>query len=378
MAGIIGSALGDSIAKAGSAFGNYYTGLADMGFKRLMSEEQDARLDKRAEAADQRAAARAEALERLKEQLIEERAQRDAEKAVQVTERAGTIANTREAGAFDRLAASSAEAGEQGDIALSREQLQSISKGNPSIGKQYRDMGLISSNMPLTRNEQRLQNAEDEIQAARELGAGSTLLKSYQDTKRSVLDEIRLENADRVAEQRHQATLAAIGERGRQFDEKKPILQQQADAGTTRANAATTSAGAAVTSAGAAVTRANRPPSAGGAADPNRPATTADIQRQVTAAQNSLATELGVSKNDVNAELASLKRKAKTNPQAQATLDRVQPIVEELNAANRRMLDFKRVPSSTPSPAPAASAPASAPRSSNNPSTRPPLSSFSR
>jgi len=367
MAGIIGSALGDSIAKAGSAFGNYYTGLADMGFKRLMSEEQDARLDKRAEAADQRAAARAEALERLKEQLIEERAQRDAEKAVQVTERAGTIANTREAGAFDRLAASSAEAGEQGDIALSREQLQSISKGNPSIGKQYRDMGLISSNMPLTRNEQRLQNAEDEIQAAREVGAGSTLLKSYQDTKKSVLDEIRLENADRVAEQRHQATLAAITERGRQFDEKKPILQQEADAGTTRA-------GAAVTSAGAAVVRANRR----GAADSNRPATTADIQRQVTAAQNSLATELGVSKNDVNAELASLRRKAKTNPQAQATLDRVKPIIEELNAANRRMLDFKRVTPSTPAPAPAASAPASAPRSSNNPSTRPPLSSFSR
>ena len=372
MAGIIGSALGDSIAKAGSAFGNYYTGLADMGFKRLMSEEQDARLDKRAEAADQRSAARAEALERLKEQLTEERAQRDAEKAVQVTERAGRIAGTREAGAFDRLAASYAEAGEQGDIALSREQLQSISKGNPSIGKQYRDMGLISSNMPLTRNEQRLQNAEDEIQAARELGAGSTLLKSYQDTKKSVLDEIRLENADRVAEQRHQATLAAITERGRQFDEKKPILQQEADAGTTRA-------GAAVTSAGAAVVRANRPPSAGGgAADPNRPATTADIQRQVTAAQNSLATELGVSKNDVNAELASLKRKAKTNPQAQATLDRVQPIIEELNAANRRMLEFKRVPPSTPAPAPAASAPASAPRSSNNPSTRPPLDSFKR
>lgn len=370
MAGIIGSALGDSIAKAGSAFGNYYTGLADIGFKRLMSDEQEARLDKRAELSDQRAAARAEALERLKDQLIEERAQRDAEKAIMVSERSGKIASEREAGAFDKLAASSAEAGEQGDIALSREQLQAISKGNPGIGKQYRDMGLISSNMPLTRNEQRLQNAEDEIQAARELGASSTLLKSYQDSKKTVLDEIRLENADKVAQNRHTETLAALTERGRQWDEKKPILQQTADAGTTRANAATTSAGA-------AVTRANKP--GGGAADTNRPATTADIQRQVTAAQNSLATELGVSKNDVNSELASLKRRAKTNPQAQATLDRVQPIVEELNAANRRMLDFKRVPSATP--APAASAPAasaSAPRSSNNATTRPPLSSFSR
>ena len=308
--GLIWAGIGKGIADAGSTYGN-------MAFKAAESE-----------LADQRAMQRAEALERLKEQMLEERAQKDAAKAVEVEGRATTIGKERgakqigeEAGKLGSNAALMA-----GDApAMTPEEYKAhLASLSPEQRNLIAQTGLI--NRSVTRNEQRLQGADDQVQAARELGASSTLLKSYQDTKRSVLDEIKAENTEKRGDQRHAETMAQQERLGSQFQTMLPILQQKADAATTSAN---------------------RPPSGG--ADPNKPATTADIQRQITAAQNSLATELGVSKNDVNAEVKSIRKRADAgNAQAKATLSRIQPFVDELSGANQRMLEFKRASPSKP------------------------------
>lgn len=334
MSGLILAGIGKGIADAGSTFGN-------MMFKGIESEE-----------ADKRAMQRAEALERLKEQMIEERAQKDAAKAVEVDARAGLIGQQR---AERQLSADiKGLIGKQAQIAgdapaASEEEIRKLIEENPQYREIYRQAGYIDK--APSRNEQRLQNVEDQVQAARELGASSTLLKSYQETKKSVLEEIKSENVEKRNEQRHQEVLAQNERLAKQFEVTSRIAQQNADSNTTRAN---------------------RPPS--GTADPNKPATTADLQRQITAAQNSLATELGVPKNDVNSEVASIKKKAANgNAQAKATLERIQPFLDEYGDANRRMMEFKR--SSSGSSGSSNSGSASTNSGDNRPS-RPPLSSF--
>ena len=324
MSGLIWAGIGKGISDAGTTYGN-------MMFKAAEGE-----------LADQRAMQRAEALERLKESMLEERAQKDAAKAVDVEARATKIGEERAVKQFDTdvkgLIAKQAQIA--GDSpAASEEEIRKLMQENPQYREVYRQAGYIDK--APTRNEQRMLQAEDQVQAARELGASSTLLKSYQDTKKSVLDAIKEENKEKRDQQRHEQTMAQQERLASQFSQSLKVQQQNADANTTRAN---------------------RPPSGG--TDPNKPATTADLQRQITAAQNSLATELGVPKNDVNAEIASLKKRAASgNAKAKATLDSVQPYLDELKDANDRMMNFKR--SSKPSS-----------NSSDNSGTRPPLSSF--
>ena len=332
MSGLIWAGIGKGIADAGSTFGN-------MMYKGIESEE-----------SDKRAMQRAEALERLKEQMIEERAQKDAAKAVEVDARAAQIADLRAGRQLNTdikgLINKQAQIG--GDApAASEDEIRKLIEENPQYREVYRQAGYIDK--APSRNEQRLQNVEDQVQAARELGASSTLLKSYQETKKSVLEEIKAENLEKRNEQRHQETMSQNERLSKQFEVTSRIAQQNADARTTAAE---------------------RPRSAG--TDPtNKPATTADLQRQITAAQNSLATELGVSKNDVNAEVASIKKKAANgNAQAKATLERIQPFLDEYGSANQRMLEFKR---SSPSSSGSGSS-----NSGDNRTSRPPLSSFMR
>lgn len=326
MSGLILAGLGKGIADAGATYGNMMFRAAE------------------AEADDQRAVKRAEALERLKDQIAEDRAQRDASKAVEIEDRAASIGDQRAAKQLDANAVGLVDNAQKiaGDSpAMTQEEMRAhLESLSPSERKAVEGTGLISRGM--TRNESRLQSAEDQVQAARELGASSTLLKSYQESKKTVLDEIKAENAEKRNEQRHQEVLAQNERLGKQFETTSRIAQQNADANTARAN---------------------RP--ASGAADPNKPATTADLQRQITAAQNSLATELGVGKNDVNAEVASIKKKANAgNAQAKATLERIQPFLDEYSDANQRMMQFKRTASSGSS------------KPGDNQKPRPPLSSF--
>lgn len=337
MGGLILAGIGRGLAGAADSVGNAM--LQDM----------------REKNADERALQKAMALEKFKDQMKEEAEQRDAAKAIEVDSRATKLGEQRTAkqlGTDAKSLAANAQRIEGDAPAMTEDEMKAhLQSLSPAERKAIEGTGLIGRS--LTRNEQRLQSAEDQVQAARELGASSTLLKSYQEVKRSVLDEIKEENRDRRAaeaeEGRDRRAADAESARDRRQREMLPIYQQRADAQTTAAE---------------------RPRGGGsGGADPNKPATTADLQRQITAAQNSLATELGVSKNDVNSEVASIKKKAAAgNSQAKATLERIQPFLDEYGDANKRMLEFKRNSSSGSS--------ASRGNNSDNSASRPPLSSF--
>jgi hypothetical protein len=337
--GLIWAGLGKGIADAGTTFGT-------MGFKAAESE-----------LADQRALLKAQALERFKDQLAEERAQRDSDIYSKAQVRAGEIGTQRQTQQLETDSsklASNAQAIAGDSPALSQDDMKRhLESLNPSERKALEGTGLISKAMSPMRQE--LQGYDDTIAAARELGGSSTLIKSLQDAKRERLNEIKAEFKEEGDKEERKLNRDREDRRDREARDRA-IYQDRM-------------AGAAETRAGAAVTAANRPPS--GAADPNKPATTADIQRQITAATNTLATELGVAKNDVNSEVASLRKKAANgNAKAQATLDNIQPYLTELQDANRRMLDFKRArPSSNDK---------GGDNSNVNSGSRPPLSSFVR
>lgn len=299
MSGLILGGIGKGIADAGAS-------IANMMYRGIELDRQDARDEEK----ERRLLIRQEALERLKEQMLEERAQKDAAKAIEVDKRATEIGQRRATGALDKLVESSAMAGEQGDIALSKEQLQGVVGSTPGLARQYQGMGLIDQNLPLTRNERRIQEAEDQVQAARELGASSTLLKSYQDTKKTVLEAIREENREKKSDQQHEQTMAqqqrladqfktSEERRSKEFQALLPIRQQNADANTTRAD--------------------NSGKGRGDNSD--KPPTGIDLERNAKAAEKALAMALGVPIKDVPEKVASLKRRNQITDEIQGKLD---------------------------------------------------------
>jgi hypothetical protein len=90
--------------------------------------------------------------------------------------------------------------------------------------------------------------------------------------------------------------------------------------------------------------------------------TTADLQRQITAAENSLANKLGVKKTDLNEELARLQKR--TDAASKAKFDGLTTEMATLDAARKRLLEWSKKPKDAAAPAAAA------------PSARPPLSTF--
>ena len=92
--------------------------------------------------------------------------------------------------------------------------------------------------------------------------------------------------------------------------------------------------------------------------------TTADLQRQVTAAENALAAKLAVKKTDLNYELGNLQKR--TDPASKARLEKATAEIAALDAARKKLTDWSKTPA-----APAAAAPAAAAASA-----RPPLSTF--
>lgn len=333
MSGLIWAGIGKGISDAGSTYGN-------MMFKAAESELADQRATQRADLADQRAMQRAEALERLKESMLEERAQRDASKAIEVDARATKIGEDR---ATKQLGTDITKLGGvarqvQGDSpAATEEDFRKLMEENPQYREVYRSAGLIDRGM--TRNEQRLQAVDDTVQAARELGASSTLLKSYQDTKKSVLDAIREENREKRDEQRHTETMAQQQRLSDQFKTMLPIYQQKADASTT--------------SAGAAVTSANRPRPGTDSGD--KPITGVDLERNAKAAEKALALELGVPLKDLQTEVARLKKRNQLTPEQKNRLD----------AYNSALTSWQNYKSTSKTP-----------KAGDNSGTRPPLSSF--
>jgi hypothetical protein len=62
-----------------------------------------------------------------------------------------------------------------------------------------------------------------------------------------------------------------------------------------------------------------------------------DLQRKVDVAQDEVAEALGVSKNEVNAKLKIMAKKAETDPKAKAELEKVQEVRDKLTAARNRL-----------------------------------------
>lgn len=324
MSGLIWAGIGKGIADAGATYGNAM-------FKAAESE-----------LADQRAMQRAEALERLKESMLEERAQRDATKAIEVDARALKIGEERATKQFDTDV--KGLIGKQAQIAgdspaASEEEIRKLMEENPQYREVYRQAGYIDK--APTRNETRLQAADDQVQAARELGASSTLLKSYQETKTKLLDTIRLENAERRDDRRYELDTAREDRRDREARDRADYQDRMARAAETRA--------------GAAVTSANRPRSGSDSGD--KPITGVDLERNAKAAERALALELGVPLKDVQTEVARLKKRNQLTAEQQTRL-------EAYNAALTRWQNYK--------------SPSAAPKAGDNSGTRPPLSSFQR
>lgn len=327
MSGFIWGAMGNAIANSGSSVAGMM--MKDIEDQRRQAEEdrKEAAYLRRMEEADRLKSDR----ERARDEELQQRIIRD-QNASRV--RAGEIARNREEQQLNTDAARLAQASSSisGDApSTTAEQFKEMLRKDPSLRDQFAKTGLINRN--LTGQEREYQDAKDLGEAALAVGAHSSVINAYAKLRSDVLDKIKEDNRDAASRRRDDRADQREERLGQQFTQTLAVLQQNADANTTRAN---------------------RPPS--GAADPNKPATTADLQRQITAAQNSLAQELGVPKNDVNAEVASLKRKAdRGDAKAKQTLETVQPYLDELKDANDRMMQFKRNKpgGNTPPPAPA-------------------------
>jgi hypothetical protein len=80
------------------------------------------------------------------------------------------------------------------------------------------------------------------------------------------------------------------------------------------------------------------------------------LQRQVSAAENALASKIGAKKADLNEELARLQKS--TSPASKATFDGAAAERAALDAARKRLTDWSKKPKDDA--APAAAAPAAA------------------
>jgi len=120
-----------------------------------------------------------------------------------------------------------------------------------------------------------------------------------------------------------------------------PVGQSQITENVAKAGEATAKGAAAETKA-ERLTRAKRE-------------TTADLQRQVDNSLAILHENLGVNKNEANAELARLQKNAVTNPQAAEKLRKLEPFIADVTVAREELKKWKAQPAST-SETPAAKA----------------------
>lgn len=342
MSGLIWSALGQSVANAGNTIGSMMLRDIDDQRKREDEERREARAREAEERREAAAIKRMEEADRIKSERDATREEELQKRVIKDTAaaraRGQEIGRAREAAAYDKLAASSALAGEQGDVPLTKEQLAAFGSKDPSIARQYRNMGLIDQNLPLNAQERRLRGAEDELAGAMETGAHSSVIKGFQEIRKGVLDEIREENRDAQARARDERMDAenrrrderfaqSEARRDKQFQALLPIRQQQADAATTRAERAP----------------------AGRASDGEKPVTGIDLERNAKAAEKALALELGVPVKDLQEEIARRRRKGNIEPNVQAALN-------EYTGALQRWRDYKKKDSPDAAPAPSSAA----------------------
>jgi len=355
MSGLIWAGIGKGIADAGTTFGSYM--LKDIEDQRRREEEdrREANAIKRAEEAERIRAEREEKkAEALKQRVTTETAQ--------VEQRATQMGTERRTARMDsdatRLGEMSAKAGEQGDIALSKEQMLDLIRKDPALRESYRKSGLIEG-APESTRDSRIIAAEDRVTAAMGIGAHSSVLDAYTKAKADTLREVAEENREK---QRSAAQAAT----DRRLDLIEEGNRQRAAEGSRRGDQ--TDRRLSIMEADAR-TRERRAERSASPSDPNKkPATTADIQRQINASKDDIALTLGVTKNEVNASLASLRKRADAgDAKAKTRLEEIQPFLNELTELNAAMKQFKRPAGAESANAPAAAPTAPAPSDAKSP-----------
>ena len=329
MSGMIWAGIGKGIADAGQTFAGYMA--KDIEATRLEEREalREERLVKRQEALDQLRADREEVkTEALKARVISE--------AAKVEARAADAPIRRDAAALGALGSQVA-----GDSpTMSQEEREALMRENPQYREVYRSAGLIGAD----KMDPRLRAADDQAQAALDIGAQSSVIDAYSKRRRDVLDQIRLENTEKKNDQQYAATMAAITERGRQADARLPVLQQQADAATTRAS---------------------RPSGGGGGSSEN-------TERDTTAAENALTK----ARESVEKSYREPTMQEKYDPAAlDAYTKKRNEFVDNHPDVKRQTERVARLNSSGSDSAPPARPPR---KGGDNAGTRPPLSSFVR
>lgn len=213
--GLIWAGLGKGIADAGTTYGN-------MMFKAAESE-----------LADQRALLKAQALERFKEDLKEQAAQRDADVFSKAQTRGAEIGAQRQEAQLNTDSGKLATNAQTiaGDApALSQEEMRRhIESLNPAERKALEGTGLVSKAMSPLRQE--MQSYDDTITAARELGGSSTLMKSLQESKKERLNEIKAEFKEAGEKEERDQNRRRLDQQDRRLD----ILDKNADSNRIRA-----------------------------------------------------------------------------------------------------------------------------------------------
>lgn len=333
--GLIWAGLGKGIADAGVTIGNSY----------MREAEEKSKFE------------REQRLEELREQRKIDREERDKKARIEESEKAYSMADalgaSRKANGLNGLIASSISAGEQGDTTLSPEALRSIIKNDPALAKQYQDMGLIDPAMPLTRNQERLQRAEDVYSSAMKIGAHSSVLESLDKDRKRVLEEIKEENKEKREERKAANDERKTDELGRKTDALIEYLGKKGDA--------------AETTAGAAVTRANRPAGGGSGGVRLRSTKTNSDGEVIGIMSDGSTVNLGIKSGEFEGRVASLITKMSRDDYNFSKL----PEEEKRSRALAR-LNVTAAPAPEPAPAPAQTAS----QPGNNRGSRPPLSSF--
>jgi hypothetical protein len=214
MSGLIWAGIGKGIADAGTTFGSYMLKDIEDQRRREDEERREANAIKRAEEAERIRAEREEKkAETLKQRVTTETAQ--------VEQRATQIGTERRTARLDsdatRLGEMSAKADEQGDTALSKEQMLDLIRKDPALRESYRKSGLIEGAAESTRDS-RLIAAEDRVTAAMGIGAHSSVLDAYTKAKADTLREVAEENREKQRAAAQAATDLRLDQQGRKTD----------------------------------------------------------------------------------------------------------------------------------------------------------------
>lgn len=304
--GLIWAGIGKGIADAGATLGSAMMQEYQENRRAMLEELRANRAEQREVDRENRKVAQAEAL-----------AKKDADIYAQAEAKAPEIGEARRFEKFKK---------DVGETTMSEDELRKV------FNEQYNQKKVGDFEGADRYRERYSKQKEDALAEIRRLGGSSGLIKQATDEWKATQEaESR---ADKQAFDEKREAARAAEERTR--EERRDREGREANA-----------RGLAAISA------------RGGAGSGNKPATTADIQRQINAARDDIALTLGATKAEVNQAVASVQKKAAAgDAKAKEKLAAIQPFLDELSELNTMMRQFKRPEKedSAPAPAPAPAA----------------------